>query len=97
VATPLVLVVQQAHQLGIRLTKRRDGSIAIRTTAATDTVARALRSRDAAVLRLYDWSRARLDDPAPCLLCSRSAMMRDPVDGRPCHKVCVGPLLGLGS
>jgi hypothetical protein len=97
VATPLVLLVQQAHQIGVTVARRRDGTLGIRTTAAADAVARALRARDAEVLRLYDWSRATVADGAPCLLCGKSAMLRDPVDGRPCHKTCVDVLLKPGG
>lgn len=92
-ATPLVLLVQQAHQIGVRVERRRDGSLGIRTGAAADTVARALRARDVEVLRLFDWTGAQLGDPAPCLLCGGPAMLRDPVDGRPCHKVCADRLI----
>lgn len=36
-----------------------------------------------------DWSRAGIGDPAPCTLgCGRNAILRHPITGRPCHKVC---------
>lgn len=38
--------------------------------------------------RLLDWRHASVGDPAPCVLCSRPALMRDPDTGRPTHKVC---------
>lgn len=91
-ATPLLLIIQQAHQIGVRLQRHHDGSLGIRTNAAADAVARALRARDQDVLRLYDWTRAGTADAAPCLLCGRPALLRDPVDGRPCHKVCCDAL-----
>jgi len=96
-ANPLMLLVQQAREVGIGIARRPDGTLAIRTTAATDSVARALRARDQDVLRLYDWTRAGAADPAPCLLCGRPALLRDPVDGRPCHKVCADAILHAKS
>lgn len=92
-ATPLVLIVQQAHQIGIRFERRRDGSLGIRTNAAADTVARALRARDAEVLRLFEWRNASVADAASCLLCSKPTILREPVDSRPCHKICCDALL----
>lgn len=35
-----------------------------------------------------DWSHARVDDPKPCVHCGTAAILRHPVTGRPCHKVC---------
>lgn len=35
-----------------------------------------------------DWSRARTGDPSPCEHCGQGAIMRHPVTGRACHKVC---------
>jgi hypothetical protein len=38
--------------------------------------------------RLWDWSHARVADPAPCRLCGRPALLRHPANDSPCHKVC---------
>ena len=44
--------------------------------------------RDAGELRV-DWSRAAVGDPQPCVHgCGGNAILRHPVTGRPCHKVC---------
>ncbi|MGW3144883.1 hypothetical protein ACWDG1_09410 [Streptomyces sp. NPDC001177] len=37
---------------------------------------------------LLDWRHAKVGDLAPCVLCGRPALMRDPDTGRPTHKVC---------
>lgn len=93
-ATPTVILLQRARRAGIRLGRRTGGGLAIHTTAASDTLARAVRARDAEVLRLADWHHATVAaQPAPCVLCARAAILRDPVDGVPCHKVCVDELL----
>ena len=92
-ATPLVVFIRQAWEIGVELSRHTDGTLAIRTTKAADTVARALRSRDAEVLQLFDWTRARVEDPQPCLLCGQPAILRDPVEHRPAHKVCVDALI----
>lgn len=35
-----------------------------------------------------DWRHAIVGDPAPCVLCRRPALMRDPDTKQPKHKVC---------
>lgn len=92
-ATSLVLLLRQAHEIGITVSQRPDRTIAIRTKASTVTVARALRTREADLAQLHDWSHAAVRDPEPCVLCGRPAILRDPVESRPCHKVCVDALL----
>lgn len=37
---------------------------------------------------LLDWRHATVGDPAPCVLCGRDALMRNPDTGVPTHKVC---------
>lgn len=42
-----------------------------------------------------DWSSrgpdgsAAVGDPKPCCLCGKDALLRDPITGKPTHKVCV--------
>lgn len=42
--------------------------------------------------RPLDWSRAKIGDPAPCIVCRRPALLRHPVSGQPHHKVCTEPV-----
>jgi hypothetical protein len=35
-----------------------------------------------------DWRHAPVRDPLPCVICGRPALLRHPVTGRACHKVC---------
>lgn len=37
---------------------------------------------------LLDWRHAKVGDPAPCVICRRPALMRDPDTQQPKHKVC---------
>ncbi|WP_159061199.1 hypothetical protein [Streptomyces europaeiscabiei] len=37
---------------------------------------------------LLDWRHATVGDPAPCVICRRPALMRDPDTHQPKHKVC---------
>lgn len=43
---------------------------------------------NAAGPRVLDWRHAKIGDPAPCVLCGRPALMRDPDTQQPKHKVC---------
>ncbi|MFI1148712.1 hypothetical protein [Streptomyces sp. NPDC020817] len=38
--------------------------------------------------QFLDWRHARIGDPAPCVICRRPALMRDPGTQQPKHKVC---------
>lgn len=93
-ATPLVALLVQARTLDITFGLRADGGLRIDTPKSAATFARALRARDADVLALFDWRRARVaDDPQPCLICHRPAILRDPAEHRPAHKMCVDRLI----
>jgi hypothetical protein len=46
---------------------------------------------------LHDWRRAAVGPSAPCILCKRPALMREPVEHHPCHKVCADSLLRTGA
>lgn len=43
---------------------------------------------DTAFTVRLDWSHAQVTVPAPCVLCSQPALLRHPVTGVACHKVC---------
>lgn len=92
-ATALVLLIRYANESGVEISRRPDSTLKILTPDAAEGIARAVRSRDQDVLKLYDWSHAGVGDPAPCLLCGRGALLRDPVEGRPCHRGCCNKLL----
>lgn len=92
-ATPLVALLVQARSLDITFGVRADGSLRIDTPKSAAAFARALRTRDVDVLALFDWHRAGIGDPAPCLICHRTALLRDPVEHRPAHKACVDRLI----
>lgn len=92
-ATPLVALLVQARTLDITFGVRADGSLRIDTPKSAASFARALRARDADVLALFDWRRAGTGDPAPCLICRRPAILRDPVEHRPAHKTCVDRII----
>lgn len=38
--------------------------------------------------KVLNWRHAKVGDPAPCVLCGRPALLRDPDSGVPKHKVC---------
>ncbi len=92
-AAVLVDLVVQARKAGVVIARGRNGGLEIEGPRAAAAYAMTLRERDADVLALYDWHGAQLGEPQPCRLCGALAILRDPVDRRPCHKVCVDRLL----
>jgi len=93
----LVNLVAQGHRAGVQIGRAPDGSLLLRAPKPAAPLARQLRAREAEVLQLWDWRPAPVAEPAPCLLCGRPAILRDPVEHRPCHKVCIDPLLRPAS
>ena len=97
-ATPLIRLVAQAVAAGVTIGHSEHGALTLTGTALEGrALAKQLRTHDIAVLGLYDWRHAVVADPQPCLLCGRPAILRDPVDNRPAHKVCVDDLIRPAS
>lgn len=92
-AAPIIALLAEACAAQVEISRDARGALLLRAPQDAVTLGRRLRVREADVLRLFDWTQAVLDDPAPCVLCHRPAMLRDPVERRPCHKVCVDRLL----
>lgn len=89
----LVIRLSEARAAGIDVGRTAYGALTLRAPREAVPLATALRLREADVLALYDWTRAVVADAQPCLLCSRPALLRDPVDHQPCHKICVDVLI----
>jgi hypothetical protein len=95
---PLVLLVARAVNAGVRIGRSRAGALTLNgRTEEGRALGEQLRAREADVLQLYDWYHARLDEPERCLLCGQYAILRDPVEHRPCHKVCINALIRPAS
>jgi hypothetical protein len=92
-AIPLVRLVADAAEAGVVIARGEHGSLTLRAPRESIALAKQLRARDIAVLGLYDWRHAAVAEPKPCLLCRLPAILRDPVEHRPAHKVCVDLLI----
>jgi hypothetical protein len=92
-AQSIIDLVQLGFRAGIRMSVRPGGALDIRGPSAAGHLGNALRERQREVLALYGWAGASVGQPAPCAICRRPAILRDPVDGRPCHKTCADALL----
>lgn len=87
-ADPLIRAVSRAVRAGVELSRNPDGTLEITAPPESVYLGRALRAREADILALGDWRRADVAESARCILCGGSAMLRDPIDKAPCHKVC---------
>ena len=103
-STTLITLLARARTAGIKLSRHPDGGLRIQAPATAAPIAKTLRARQADVLPLLgalgldpvvlNWRDAWLaDDPAPCVICRRPALLRDPYDNRPMHKTCAERLL----
>ena len=93
-SAPLIALLAQAQAAGVRIGRSDEGGVTLRAPKAAGALAKQLRAREADLLALLDWRRARIaDDPQPCLICRRLAILRDPAEHRPAHKVCVDRLI----
>ena len=91
--TALVSLVREARRAGVQFDRAPNGSLLLRAPKLAAPLAKMLRAREEDVVKLYDWSHASVSESAPCVLCRQPAILRDPAEDRPCHKVCVDALL----
>jgi hypothetical protein len=95
----IVGLLLEARRIGVILERRADGHLRIAAPPGTHTLGAELRLHEAAVLPYadtysgrsngIDWRNATVGDPAPCRLCGRPALIRDPHIHRPVHKACL--------
>lgn len=90
---PVVILARRAHAAGVVISRTPKGPVALEIPPGADALAAELRHREQQLGALFDWSHATVAAPAPCLLCQRPAVLRDPADRLPAHKVCVDQLL----
>ena len=93
VREPIILLLRRARAAGVTVSRTAKGAVVLDIPPAAGGVAVELREREQQVAALFDWRRAPVTRPAPCLLCDRPALLRDPADHSPAHKVCVDQLL----
>lgn len=93
VTEPFVRAIARAVDRGVEFARKSDGELYIAAPPDAVHLGRGLRVRAEDILKLYDWRSAGVADPRPCALCREPAILRDPVENRPCHKVCVDALL----
>jgi hypothetical protein len=92
-AEPVILLLQRARAARVTVGRTARGALTLDIPPQAANLAPTLHAREPQLLALFDWHRAPVAQPAPCLLCRRPALLRDPVDHRPAHKVCVDALL----
>ncbi len=105
---PLLDLLASARRAGLLLGRREDGQLLIRGPREHEPLVRSLLVRKAevlAILAVYDgtvtgldWRHARaLDKKQPCALCRRPALLIEPYDNRPAHKVCAEAAIRWGT
>jgi hypothetical protein len=92
-AEPVILLLQRARAVGVTVGRTGRGALVLDIPPRAAGLAAALHACEPQLLALFDWRRAPVAQRAPCLLCRRPALLRDPADHRPAHKVCVDDLL----
>jgi hypothetical protein len=106
--TALVHLLTQARRARLYVDTAPDGRLVIRGDRQHERLAQALLARKPQVLTVVhvwngraprlDWHRARVaDSPSPCILCRRNTLLRDPWDGKPCHKTCLETAIRWGA
>jgi hypothetical protein len=93
VREPVILLIRRARRAGVTVSRTAKGAVAFDIPAGAAELAAELREREQQVAALFDWRHATVAQPAPCLLCARPALLRDPADQLPAHKVCADRLL----
>ncbi len=106
--TALVHLLRQGRRAHLWIDESPAGRLVVRGDRRHAALADQLLARKADVLSvvhlwngrtpILDWRRARVaDDPAPCVLCRRSTLLRDPWDNLPCHKTCAEAAIRWGA
>jgi hypothetical protein len=106
--TALVRLLAQARRAQLFIDQAPGGRLVIRGDHQHEQLAQALLARKPDVLTVVhvlngraprlDWHRARVaDSPSPCILCRRNTLLRDPWDGKPCHKTCLETAIRWGA
>lgn len=90
---PVTLLLRRSRAAGITVSRTPKGGLALEIPPDADALGAQLREREHQLSALFDWRRAPVTKPAPCLLCQRPALLRDPAEQLPAHKVCVDALL----
>ena len=92
---PATLLLRRARAAGVTVfrTPNPKGALALDIPPDAAALAAELREREQQLSALFDWRHAPVAKPAPCLLCHRPALLRDPAEQLPAHKVCVDQLL----
>ena len=91
---PVTLLLRRARAAGVTISRTAKGTVALDIPHSAAALTAELREREQHLAALFDWRHAPVTQPAPCLLCGRPALLRDPADHSPAHKVCVDQLLG---
>ena len=90
---PLILTLQRARAAGVTISRTAKNVVTLDIPPDATEPAAALHGREQQISALFDWRQAPVTKPAPCLLCTRPALLRDPAEHTPAHKVCVDALL----
>jgi hypothetical protein len=90
---PVVILARRAHAAGVIISRAPKGPLTLDIPPGADAIAADLHRCEQHLAALFDWRNAPVADPAPCLLCTRPALLRDPAERQPAHKVCVDTLL----
>lgn len=90
---PIALLLRRARAAGVTISRTAKGAVALDIPRNAAALGVQLRGREQQIAALFDWRHALVGQPAPCLLCASPALLRDPAEGQPAHKVCVDRLL----
>jgi len=90
---PATLLLRRARSAGVTISRTPKGALALDIPPSATALTAELHEREQQLAALFDWRRAPVTNPAPCLLCHRPALLRDPAEQLPAHKVCVDLLL----
>lgn len=105
--TALLELLADARRAGLVLA-REDDRLVIRGPREHEQLVKSLLARKPDVLTVLDayngtvtgldWRHARvLVEPRPCVLCGRRALLAEPYDQQPCHKICAEAAIRWGT